>query len=173
MHKRTKNILNLLNRAAFQQCNQKKIKICNLYPPQKKEAESHKLRYQISDHVRQRTDSKTSPAQSAEVKTAMPRDKLFKEFWYPNLLFYFLGGIRSNTDSLKNFIEEMFPGSLLKDEHQSYIHYQLKTEEKWSKLFGILERAKEEYNVEDYSISQTTLEQVFLNFTRAQRETDE
>ena len=74
---------------------------------------------------------------------------------------------------LKNFIESTFPGSLLKDEHQCYVHYQLKTEEKWSKLFGIMERAKEQYNVEDYSISQTTLEQVFLNFTRAQREVDD
>ena len=67
-------------------------------------------------------------------------------------------------------MERTFPGSLLKDEHQGYVHYQLKTEEKWSKLFGIMERAKQEYNVEDYSISQTTLEQVFLNFTREQRE---
>lgn len=32
------------------------------------------------------------------------------------------------------------------------------------KVFGILEKAKEEYNLEDYSISQTTLEQVFLTF---------
>lgn len=32
------------------------------------------------------------------------------------------------------------------------------------KVFGVLEKAKEEYNLEDYSISQTTLEQVFLTF---------
>ena len=83
---------------------------------------------------------------------------------------YFTGGFELDTTSLKNFIESTFPGSLLKDEHQGYVHYQLKTEEKWSKLFGIMERAKEQYNVEDYSISQTTLEQVFLNFTREQRE---
>lgn len=32
------------------------------------------------------------------------------------------------------------------------------------KVFGILEKAKEDYNLEDYSISQITLEQVFLTF---------
>lgn len=32
------------------------------------------------------------------------------------------------------------------------------------KVFGILEKAKEQYNLEDYSISQITLEQVFLTF---------
>ena len=32
------------------------------------------------------------------------------------------------------------------------------------KVFGILEEAKEQYNLEDYSISQITLEQVFLTF---------
>jgi ATP-binding cassette subfamily A (ABC1) protein 3 len=31
-------------------------------------------------------------------------------------------------------------------------------------VFGILEKAKEDYNLEDYSISQITLEQVFLTF---------
>lgn len=32
------------------------------------------------------------------------------------------------------------------------------------KVFGILEEAKEQYNLEDYSISQITLEQIFLTF---------
>lgn len=32
------------------------------------------------------------------------------------------------------------------------------------KVFGILEDAKEQFNLEDYSISQITLEQIFLAF---------
>ena len=79
-----------------------------------------------------------------------------------------------DTKPLKEFIESNFPGSTLKDEHQGYMHYQLKAEGKtWANLFGIMEGAKEVYNIEDYSISQTTLEQVFLNFTRAQRESED
>lgn len=33
-----------------------------------------------------------------------------------------------------------------------------------------MEKAKEQYNIDDYSVSQTTLEQVFLNFAKYQRE---
>ncbi|XP_066910613.1 phospholipid-transporting ATPase ABCA3-like [Clytia hemisphaerica] len=82
-------------------------------------------------------------------------------------------GVESAIPPLKHYIETTFPGSLLKDEHQGYIHYQLKTDQSWAQLFGIMERAKQQYNIEDYSVSQTTLEQVFLNFTRAQREAED
>jgi len=85
-----------------------------------------------------------------------------------------VGGSDPDTSSLKSYIKDTFPGSILKDEHLGYMHYQLKAESKtWANLFGVMERAKVKYNIEDYSISQTTLEQVFLNFTRNQRVTDE
>lgn len=40
---------------------------------------------------------------------------------------------------------------------------------KWSIMFGLMETAKETLRIEDYSISQTSLEQVFLSFTKYQR----
>lgn len=40
---------------------------------------------------------------------------------------------------------------------------------KWSHLFGVMEMAKQQFPIEDYSISQTSLEQVFLSFCRQQR----
>lgn len=42
----------------------------------------------------------------------------------------------------------------------------------WSKMFGVMEKAKEKYPVDDYNISQTTLEQIFLQFTKYQRDAD-
>ncbi|CAH1776854.1 unnamed protein product [Owenia fusiformis] len=83
----------------------------------------------------------------------------------------------STAEALMNFIEGRFPGSVLKDEHQGYVHYQIlgSDELTWARIFGIMERAKKDYNIEDYSVSQTTLDQVFINFARAQvppRETD-
>jgi len=45
----------------------------------------------------------------------------------------------------------------------------------WAHVFGTMERAKLQYDIDDYSVSQTSLEQVFINFARAQhteRETD-
>lgn len=37
---------------------------------------------------------------------------------------------------------------------------------KWSHLFGLMEEAKASLNISDYSLGQTTLEQVFLYFTK-------
>lgn len=43
---------------------------------------------------------------------------------------------------------------------------------KWSSIFGTLEGAKNELEIEDYSIGQTSLEQIFLSFTKNQRNSD-
>jgi len=69
---------------------------------------------------------------------------------------------------LMNFIESRFPCSILKDIHQGMLHYHIVDQVSWAKLFGTMERAKEQFNIEDYSVSQTTLEQVFINFARSQ-----
>jgi ATP-binding cassette, subfamily A (ABC1), member 3 len=43
---------------------------------------------------------------------------------------------------------------------------------KWSEIFGILEAAKARLNIDDYSIGQSSLEQIFLSFTKYQRASD-
>ncbi|XP_063137065.1 phospholipid-transporting ATPase ABCA3 isoform X6 [Rattus norvegicus] len=69
------------------------------------------------------------------------------------------------VQDLKNYIAEVFPGSDLKQENQGILNYYIPSKDNsWGKVFGILEKAKEDYNLEDYSISQITLEQVFLTF---------
>lgn len=40
------------------------------------------------------------------------------------------------------------------------------------KVFGVLEKAKEKYGVDDYSVSQISLEQVFLGFAHLQPPTE-
>lgn len=45
-----------------------------------------------------------------------------------------------------------------------------KTDLKWSTMFRLMEDAKDQYNIEDYSLSQTSLEQVFLSFAKQQKE---
>ncbi len=37
-----------------------------------------------------------------------------------------------------------------------------------SQVFGVLETAKEKYSIEDYCVSQISLEQVFLSFAQFQ-----
>lgn len=78
-------------------------------------------------------------------------------------------GIEPDIQPLMRFIKDKFPNSEIKDIHQEMIHYHVKdTKLTWAKIFGLMEQAKVEYNIEDYSVSQTTLEQVFINFARSQ-----
>uniref|UniRef100_A0A665VHB5 ABC transporter domain-containing protein n=1 Tax=Echeneis naucrates TaxID=173247 RepID=A0A665VHB5_ECHNA len=74
----------------------------------------------------------------------------------------------SDLQLFKDFIESTFPGSQLKDEHQGMVHYHLTDKTlTWAQVFGTLEAAKEKYCIEDYCVSQISLEQVFLSFAQA------
>ncbi|KAK1877293.1 ATP-binding cassette sub-family A member 3 [Dissostichus eleginoides] len=75
----------------------------------------------------------------------------------------------SDLQLFKDFIESTFPGSQLKDEHQGMVHYHLTDKTlSWAQVFGTLEAAKEKYQIEDYCVSQISLEQVFLSFAQFQ-----
>ncbi|XP_056143491.1 phospholipid-transporting ATPase ABCA3 isoform X2 [Lampris incognitus] len=79
----------------------------------------------------------------------------------------------SDLQLFKDFIESTFPGSLLKDEHQGMVHYHLTDKTlTWAQVFGTLEAAKEKYCIEDYCVSQISLEQVFLSFAQFQHCTE-
>lgn len=94
-----------------------------------------------------------------------------------------------NMEPLMNFIRSNFPGSNgvncgrsfrqigsyfwidpgaeLKDYHQGMVHFHLPESRDltWARLFGTMEEAKESFSIEDYSVGQTTLEQVSSTFT--------
>ncbi len=79
--------------------------------------------------------------------------------------------LTQNINEVKLFMEKSFPGSELIAIHNNLLHYYISdTSLSWAIIFGIIERAKERLNIEDYSIGQTTLEQIFLSFARKQRE---
>lgn len=74
-----------------------------------------------------------------------------------------------DTTSLKHYIHSVFPDSVLRDEHNGLLNYHLKGNDKsWSSLFATLESAHDMGNIGNYAITQTTLEQIFLNFARGQ-----
>lgn len=78
-------------------------------------------------------------------------------------------GVIPNMEPLIKFIEQKFPGCILIDIHQNYLNYHItNTNMTLAEIFGTIEKAKVDFNIEDYSVSQTTLEQIFLNFARAQ-----
>jgi len=72
-------------------------------------------------------------------------------------------------------IEHHFPGSALKDVHHGLVHYHIPRSPavSFAALFSTMEEVRGQFSVEDYSISQTTLEQVFINFARSQNPPDD
>jgi len=80
--------------------------------------------------------------------------------------------LEAKTRALMDFVRATFPTSQLKDHHDGLVHYRIGRAPglTWARLFGAVERARSRYDIEDYSVSQTTLEQVFISFARMQRE---
>jgi hypothetical protein len=57
---------------------------------------------------------------------------------------------------------------------QGAVTYQLCNENlRWATVFREMEEHRDGLGIEDYSVSQTTLEQVFVNFAKDQTEVEE
>ncbi|XP_072399805.1 phospholipid-transporting ATPase ABCA3-like isoform X2 [Diabrotica undecimpunctata] len=80
------------------------------------------------------------------------------------------GLVHADTEPIEKYIKDNFPHANLREKHQELLYYYITdTSLAWSTMFGILERAKRsDLNIEDYSLGQSSLEQVFLTFTKHQ-----
>ncbi|XP_050094334.1 phospholipid-transporting ATPase ABCA1-like isoform X1 [Anopheles aquasalis] len=77
------------------------------------------------------------------------------------------------ADEVKSFVMSKFTGAVLKEEYQDSLTFHIaRTDQRWSAMFGLMEASKDRLGIEDYALGQTTLEQVFLFFTKYQRATD-
>ncbi|XP_055537148.1 phospholipid-transporting ATPase ABCA3-like isoform X2 [Wyeomyia smithii] len=88
---------------------------------------------------------------------------------------------RSNVESdnyykkeqVKSYTSQCFEGAILREDHQDTLTYHIvQSDLKWSTMFGLMETAKRTLDIEDYALGQTSLEQVFLFFTKYQRLSD-
>ncbi|XP_035208285.1 ATP-binding cassette sub-family A member 3-like isoform X2 [Stegodyphus dumicola] len=78
-----------------------------------------------------------------------------------------------DIDDVKAFVERTFMSATLKNAHETLLHYHIPNPQlTWSEIFRSMEEAKQSLNIEDYSVGETTLEQVFLNFALVQRGAD-
>ncbi|XP_055628188.1 phospholipid-transporting ATPase ABCA1-like [Toxorhynchites rutilus septentrionalis] len=81
------------------------------------------------------------------------------------------GSTVQHLEQIKHFISTQFRKAQLKEEYQDIVTYYISSNKlKWSTIFGMMENSKRTLNVEDYSIGQTSLEQVFLFFTKYQND---
>ncbi|GAA6093024.1 phospholipid-transporting ATPase ABCA1b [Tachysurus ichikawai] len=78
-------------------------------------------------------------------------------------------GPKPDLQPVMKFIEIELPGSILKEKHRNMLQYQLPSSlSSLVHIFSILAKHKDFLQIEDYSVSQTTLDQVFVNFAKDQ-----
>eukprot|EP00001_Collodictyon_triciliatum_P160831 28267_4 len=77
----------------------------------------------------------------------------------------------SSVDKVKEYIHEIFPTSVLLEWHGGKLRYEIpRTDLNLGRVFDDLERKRASLRIMDYALSQTTLEQVFINFARTQQD---
>ncbi|XP_020745976.2 phospholipid-transporting ATPase ABCA7 isoform X8 [Odocoileus virginianus] len=82
----------------------------------------------------------------------------------------------SRSKSAADFVAQAFPGAELREAHGGRLRFQLLPGGRCTLalVFGLLAASGAEHGVEDFSVSQTTLEEVFLYFSKDQgKEEDE
>ncbi|KAF5273687.1 hypothetical protein FQA39_LY07377 [Lamprigera yunnana] len=76
-----------------------------------------------------------------------------------------------NLMAIENFVNTHFTDVVVRDKQQDLITFYIKNKSlQCSHMFGIMEHAKFSLDIEDYSLGQCSLEQVFLSFTHYQKE---
>ncbi|XP_072169976.1 uncharacterized protein [Diadema setosum] len=66
-------------------------------------------------------------------------------------------------------VHQKFPGAELKEHHHNMARFQLPPQNTTvASIFGVMEQEQGALNLEDYSVTQTTLDDVFVNFAKQQ-----
>ncbi|XP_078132552.1 phospholipid-transporting ATPase ABCA1 isoform X5 [Sander vitreus] len=80
-----------------------------------------------------------------------------------------VGGSPPALKPVEDFVQQSFPGSILKEKHHNTLQYQLPyIQGALANIFSQFTSHQQRLGVEDYAVSQTTLDQVFVNFARHQ-----
>ncbi|XP_047443764.1 phospholipid-transporting ATPase ABCA1 isoform X2 [Mugil cephalus] len=86
-----------------------------------------------------------------------------------------LADTKADPDScpVSAYIKNSFPSIELKEQHQNVLQYQLPSQGCClARVFDLLANNHEELGISDFSVSQTTLDQVFVNFAKEQTDDD-
>ncbi|XP_068803956.1 glucosylceramide transporter ABCA12 isoform X2 [Struthio camelus] len=78
-----------------------------------------------------------------------------------------------STETLTQFMKSHFPNTCLKDRHFNMVEYHVPVSAGGvANIFDLLETNKTVFKIRHFSVSQTTLEEVFINFAKDQAEPD-
>uniref|UniRef100_A0A3B3VDY7 P-type phospholipid transporter n=1 Tax=Poecilia latipinna TaxID=48699 RepID=A0A3B3VDY7_9TELE len=81
-------------------------------------------------------------------------------------------GCLPNLNPAEAFMESTFPGSIQREKHYNTLQYKISSPS-LARIFQMVLANKDKLNIEDYSVSQTTLDQVFVNFAKQQSREDD
>merc|ERR1711988_1816002 len=72
--------------------------------------------------------------------------------------------VQQDVSNIVNIIVGSLPGLEVAEQHESYLKFRVPDDLPIHQIFSIVESKKEALGIQDYSLSQTTLEQVFVQF---------
>ncbi|KAM6900621.1 retinal-specific phospholipid-transporting ATPase ABCA4a [Xenentodon cancila] len=81
-------------------------------------------------------------------------------------------GCAPDLNPAEAFMESTFPGCIQREKHYNTLQYKISSSS-LARIFQMVLANKDKLNVEDYSVSQTTLDQVFVNFAKQQSREDD
>lgn len=84
-------------------------------------------------------------------------------------------GTESALENARAFMHKLYPGAYVEYEGEMLVGYRIEKDlpnASLARIFEVVEANKEVLKLEDYSVGQTSLEQVFINFAKTQREED-
>lgn len=68
---------------------------------------------------------------------------------------------------IKDRVTKMFPSAEMKEKYLDILTFHITDSVKWSAIFAMMAQMKHDMGLADYALTQTTLEQVFLFFTKS------
>ncbi|XP_055084646.1 LOW QUALITY PROTEIN: retinal-specific phospholipid-transporting ATPase ABCA4-like [Periophthalmus magnuspinnatus] len=81
-------------------------------------------------------------------------------------------GQSPELEPVEMFMESSFPGCVQREKHYNTLQYEI-CSSSLARIFQLVVSNKDRLSIEDYSVSQTTLDQVFINFAKQQTGEDE
>lgn len=78
-------------------------------------------------------------------------------------------GLLPDLNPVEQFFHGNFPGSVQRERHYNMLQYQVAASS-LARIFRLLISHKDSLLIEEYSVTQTTLDQVFVNFAKQQTE---
>uniref|UniRef100_A0A7N5ZQ83 ABC transporter domain-containing protein n=1 Tax=Anabas testudineus TaxID=64144 RepID=A0A7N5ZQ83_ANATE len=81
-------------------------------------------------------------------------------------------GCSPDLNPAEAFMESTFPGCIQREKHYNTLQYKISSSS-LARIFQMVIANKDKLNIEDYSVSQTTLDQVFVNFAKQQSREDD